>query len=151
MHRRHAGESFLDIALHDPFKQVSGLFLNCMSDAKPSEIHIGSDVELVIRSPRGILQPGQTQDVWHVYARHSQVSAKVYMADAFVFNAANGELVESISMLCVDFCLLNMQAVRSRLVESGLLATWLPFLHCKKVNSSRCYYCDESLLIRFIS
>ena len=96
VHRRHAGESFLDIALHDSFKQVSGLFLNCMSDAKPGEIHIGSDVELVMRSPRGILQPGQTQDVWHVYARHSQVSAKVYIADAFVFNAANGELVEVI-------------------------------------------------------
>ncbi|KAM5454315.1 Type I Iterative PKS [Microsporum audouinii] len=96
VHRKHAGESFLDIALHDSFKQVSGLFLNCMSDAKPGEIHIGSDVELVMRSPRGILQPGQTQDIWHVYARHSQVSAKVYMADAFVFNAANGELVEVI-------------------------------------------------------
>lgn len=96
VHRRHSGKSFLDIALHDSFKQVSGLFLNCMSDAKPGEIHIGSDVELVMRSPRGILQPGQTQDTWHVFARQSQVSAKVYMADAFVFNAANGELVEVI-------------------------------------------------------
>lgn len=96
VHRRHAGESYLDIALHDSFKQVSGLFLNCMSDSKPGEIHIGSDVELVMRSPRGILQPGQTQDIWHVYARHSQVSARVYMADAFVFNPANGELVEVI-------------------------------------------------------
>lgn len=44
VHRRHGGESFLDIALHDSFKQVSGHFLNCMSDAQPGEIHIGSDV-----------------------------------------------------------------------------------------------------------
>lgn len=53
VHRRQAGNSFLGIALHDSFKQVSGLFLNCMSDAKPGEMHIGSDVELVMRSPRG--------------------------------------------------------------------------------------------------
>ncbi|TQW01695.1 polyketide synthase [Cordyceps javanica] len=96
IHRRHAGESYLDIALHDSFKQVSGLYLNCMSDTNPGETHIGSEVELVMRSPRGILKPGQDQDVWHVYARHSQISEKVFMADNFVFNAATGELVEVI-------------------------------------------------------
>ncbi|RHZ46593.1 uncharacterized protein CDV56_104489 [Aspergillus thermomutatus] len=115
VHRRHAGESFLDIALHDSFKQVSGLFLNCMSDAKPGEIHIGSDVELVMRSPRGILQPGQTQDVWHVYARHSQVSAKVYMADAFVFNAANGELVEVI--LGLQYTRMSIESMKRLLMN----------------------------------
>jgi acyl transferase domain-containing protein/thioester reductase-like protein/acyl carrier protein len=115
VHRRHAGNSFLDIALHDSFKQVSGLFLNCMSDAKPGEIHIGSDVELVMRSPRGILQPGQTQDVWHVYARHSQVSAKVYMADAFVFNAANGELVEVI--LGLQYTRMSIESMKRLLMN----------------------------------
>lgn len=115
VHRRHAGESFLDIALHDSFKQVSGLFLNCMSDAKPGEIHIGSDVELVMRSPRGILQPGQTQDIWHVYARHSQVSAKVYMADAFVFNAANGELVEVI--LGLQYTRMSIESMKRLLMN----------------------------------
>ncbi|EER25597.1 polyketide synthase, putative [Coccidioides posadasii C735 delta SOWgp] len=115
VHRRHAGESFLDIALHDSFKQVSGLFLNCMSDAQPGEIHIGSDVELVMRSPRGILQPGQTQDVWHVYARHSQVSAKVYMADAFVFNAANGELVEVI--LGLQYTRMSIESMKRLLMN----------------------------------
>lgn len=115
VHRQHAGESFLDIALHDSFKQVSGLFLNCMSDAKPGEIHIGSDVELVMRSPRGILRPGGTQDVWHVYARHSQVSAKVYMADAFVFNAANGELVEVI--LGLQYTRMSIESMKRLLLN----------------------------------
>lgn len=115
VHRRHAGESFLDIALHDSFKQVSGLFLNCMSDAKPGEIHIGSDVELVMRSPRGILQAGQMQDVWHVYARHSQISAKVYMADAFVFNAANGELVEVI--LGLQYTRMSIESMKRLLMN----------------------------------
>ncbi|KAF3480536.1 polyketide synthase [Arthroderma uncinatum] len=115
VHRRHAGESFLDIALHDSFKQVSGLFLNCMSDAQPGEIHIGSDVELVMRSPRGILQPGQTQDVWHAYARHSQISAKVYMADAFVFNAANGELVEVI--LGLQYTRMSIESMKRLLMN----------------------------------
>ncbi|KAL5356303.1 hypothetical protein BJX96DRAFT_171486 [Aspergillus floccosus] len=115
VHRRHGGESFLDIALHDSFKQVSGLFLNCMSDAKPGEIHIGSDVELVMRSPRGILKPGCTQDVWHVYARHSQVSAKVYTADAFVFNAANGELVEVI--LGLQYTRMSIESMKRLLMN----------------------------------
>ncbi|KAL4895336.1 hypothetical protein BDV59DRAFT_173720 [Aspergillus ambiguus] len=115
VHRRHGGESFLDIALHDSFKQVSGLFLNCMSDAKPGEIHIGSDVELVMRSPRGILKPGCTQDVWHVYARHSQVSAKVYTADAFVFNAANGELVEVI--LGLQYTRMSVESMKRLLMN----------------------------------
>ncbi|KAL9115226.1 MAG: hypothetical protein Q9227_001020 [Pyrenula ochraceoflavens] len=115
VHRRHAGQSFLDIALHDSFKQVSGLFLNCMSDAKPGEIHIGSDVELVMRSPKGILQPGQTQDVWHVYARHSQISAKVYTADAFVFNAANGELVEVI--LGLQYTRMSIESMKRLLMN----------------------------------
>ncbi|KAI1778853.1 putative polyketide synthase [Hypoxylon cercidicola] len=115
VHRRHSGESYLDIALHDSFKQVSGLFLNCMSDAKPGEIHIGSDVELVMRSPKGILQPGQTQDVWHVYARHSQVSSKVYMADAFVFNAANGELVEVV--LGLQYTRMSIESMKRLLLN----------------------------------
>ncbi|KAL4786917.1 hypothetical protein BJX76DRAFT_354730 [Aspergillus varians] len=115
VHRRHAGNSFLDIALHDSFKQVYGLFLNCMSDAQPGEIHIGSDVELVMRSPRGVLRPGQTQDVWHVYGRHSQVSERVFMSDVFVFNAANGELVEVI--LGLQYTRMSTETMKRLLVN----------------------------------
>ncbi|CAI7648453.1 unnamed protein product [Penicillium glandicola] len=134
VHRRHAGNSFLDIALHDSFKQVSGLFLNCMSDAKPGEIHIGSDVELVMRSPRGILQPGQTQDIWHVYARHSQVSAKVYMADAFVFNAANGELVEVI--LGLQYTRMSIESMK-RLLMNLTVDEWALNMNTSSVTVAK--------------
>lgn len=115
VHRRHGGKSFLDLALHDSFKQVSGLYLNAMSDAHPGEIHIGSDVELVMRSPKGILKPGCEEDEWHVYARHSQISARVYLADAFVFSAKTGELVEVI--LGLQYTRMGLESMKRLLVN----------------------------------
>ncbi|KAK2042689.1 hypothetical protein LZ31DRAFT_632527 [Colletotrichum somersetense] len=94
VHRRRSGDTWLDVLLDDCFGQVSGLWVNCMTDIDPSDMYIATGCEMLMRSPRGVLDAGQTQDTWHVYARSTRRSDTAYTTDVFVFNAANGQLAE---------------------------------------------------------
>lgn len=94
VHRRHSGDTWLDVLLDDCFGQVSGLWVNCMTDINSSDMYVATGCETLMRSPRRVLHADQTQEIWHVYARSTRQSDTAYTTDVFVFNAANGQLAE---------------------------------------------------------
>ncbi|KAI1134063.1 hypothetical protein F5Y05DRAFT_417605 [Hypoxylon sp. FL0543] len=95
VHKRHGGETWLDVLLSDCFSQVGGIWVNCMADCSPNDMYIAVGCEISMRSPRAVAKEGQdAPDNWHVFARHTRQSDKLYMTDVFVFDAASGMLAE---------------------------------------------------------
>jgi len=95
VHKRHSGETWLDVLLSDCFSQVGGIWVNCMTDRSPNDMYIATGCEMSMRSPRMVEKKGQEgSDVWHVFARHTRQSEKLYMTDVFVFDPASGMLTE---------------------------------------------------------
>ncbi|KAI1412489.1 hypothetical protein F5Y13DRAFT_179997 [Hypoxylon sp. FL1857] len=93
--KRHSGETWLDVLLSDCFSQVGGIWVNCMTDCSPTDMYIAVGCEISMRSPRAVAKEGQdSPDNWHVFARHTRQSDKLYMTDVFVFDAASGTLTE---------------------------------------------------------
>lgn len=96
---RDAASSWLldDVPLSDCFSQVAGLWVNVMTDCPPEDMYIGTGCQLSMRSPRHKVVDRVATDKWHVYARHLRQetdAASTYTTDVFVFDAANGSLVE---------------------------------------------------------
>ena len=96
VHKRHSGSTWLDVPLSDCFSQVGGIWVNCMTDRGPTDMYIASGCEMSMRSPRAAVPKDvpHGSDAWHVFARHTRESDKVYMTDVFVFDAASGMLTE---------------------------------------------------------
>ncbi|KAI0842739.1 hypothetical protein F5Y06DRAFT_304448 [Hypoxylon sp. FL0890] len=95
IHKRHGGETWLDVPLSDCFSQVGGIWVNCMTDRNPNDMYIAVGCEISMRSPRAVGEDGQdAPDNWHVFARHTRQSDKLYMTDVFVFDAGSGMLTE---------------------------------------------------------
>lgn len=98
--KRHQGQSWLDVALSDCFSQVAGTWVNLMTeDTAPSDMYIATACDMSIRSPRAVTKVDGSPsgpDSWHVFARHSRQSDKLYVSDLFVFDAASGTLTEVI-------------------------------------------------------
>lgn len=100
--KRHGGKTWLDTHLSDCFSQVGGIWANCMTDTDASEMYIANGFEEWMRSPS---YPSKLDDLpaeWNVFAIH-QLAAdeKGYMTDIFVFDAAEGTLLEVI--LSIDY------------------------------------------------
>ncbi|KAL4735888.1 hypothetical protein BDV11DRAFT_173426 [Aspergillus similis] len=89
--KRDSNRSILGVGLGDTFCQVAGIFMNCMADCDEGKMYLSNRVERWIRSPTVPLDSQPEQ--WEVYARHHHPSAKEYVSDLFVFDAANGKLV----------------------------------------------------------
>ncbi|KAF2139474.1 uncharacterized protein K452DRAFT_275807 [Aplosporella prunicola CBS 121167] len=94
VHRRHSGETWVDVLLDDCFSQVSGIWVNLMTDAGDGEMYVSSGCELSMRSPRRLVQPGSTQEHWHVYGRSTKKSDTSFVSDVFVFDASTGQLAQ---------------------------------------------------------
>ncbi|PGH13811.1 hypothetical protein AJ79_03379 [Helicocarpus griseus UAMH5409] len=99
VHRGYTGDTWLDVLLDDCFSQVSGICVNyCMTDAGSDDMYVANGCELMMRSPRGVIQAKQKenpqQNIWHVYARNSRQSDTAFVTDVFVFDAASGQLAE---------------------------------------------------------
>lgn len=95
VHKRHRGETWLDVHMSDCFSQVGGIWVNCMTERSPSDMYIATGCEMSIRSPREIAQKGaEGPGIWDVFARHTRQSEKLYMTDVFVFDTASGILTE---------------------------------------------------------
>lgn len=93
--RRHRRtETWLDTPLSDSFAQVSGLWVNIMTDVAPEDMYVAAGCDRIMRSPRHTVVDRVGTDVWHVYARHSRQSDTAYVTDLYVFDAATGLLVE---------------------------------------------------------
>lgn len=88
VHKRHSGETWLEVPLSDCFSQVGGIWVNCMTDRSPGDMYIATGCDMSMRSPSVVASPkdkGQGgTDVWHVYARHTRQSDKVYMMHLFL-------------------------------------------------------------------
>lgn len=95
VHKQHSGETWLDVPLSDSFSQVGGIWVNCMIDPSSNDMYIATGCEMSMRSPFRALKAGETgPSIWHVFARHTRQSQKMYMTDVFVFDARNGLLTE---------------------------------------------------------
>ncbi|KAK9783861.1 putative polyketide synthase [Seiridium cardinale] len=134
VHKRHAGQTWLDVLLSDNFSQVGGIFVNCMTDHSPTDMFIATGCELTMRSPRAATHQGQEgPDVWHVYARHTRQSEKVFITDVFVFNAASGVLTEV--MMGIQYARVaksSMAKMLTRLTkDESVLKNIVPTTHSK--------------------
>ncbi|KAI0377220.1 hypothetical protein F5Y04DRAFT_292160 [Hypomontagnella monticulosa] len=99
VHKRHQGDTWLDVPMNDSFGQVAGIYVNLLTDIPPTDMFVATGCELTMRSPRAqTMTDGMEHGagVWHVFARHSRQSDKAYMTDVFVFDAATGTLTDII-------------------------------------------------------
>lgn len=99
VHKRHHGETWLDVPLSDSFGQVAGIYVNLMAELPPADMFVATGCELTMRSPRAQTRTEGMEHgagVWHVLARHTRQSDKAYVTDVFVFDAATGALTEVI-------------------------------------------------------
>lgn len=97
VHKRHQGDTWLDVPMSDSFGQVAGIYVNLLTDLSPSDMFVATGCELSMRSPRSQIQTDGKENgagVWHVLARHSYQSDKAYLTDVFVFDASTGALAE---------------------------------------------------------
>ncbi|KAL4912682.1 hypothetical protein BDW62DRAFT_206261 [Aspergillus aurantiobrunneus] len=78
--RKRSRETWLDVPLSDCFMQTGGIWVSCMTDRSPDDVFIAT----------------AGPDVWHVLARHSRVSDRMYVTDVFVFDSRTGALTEAI-------------------------------------------------------
>ncbi|KAL4769117.1 hypothetical protein BDW60DRAFT_210354 [Aspergillus nidulans var. acristatus] len=97
--RKRSHETWLDVPLSECFMQTGGIWVSCMTDRSPDDVFIATGCELWMRSPSlaDAKEKGEEgPEKWHVLARHSRVSDKVYLTDVFVFDSRTGALTEVI-------------------------------------------------------
>ncbi|KAF7181793.1 hypothetical protein CNMCM7691_001090 [Aspergillus felis] len=99
VHKRHAGDTWLDVPKADSYGQVAGMYVNLLTDIPASDMFVATGLELVMRSPKAqTVTDGHEHGpgVWHVLARHARQNEKSYVTDVFVFDASTGALAEVI-------------------------------------------------------
>ncbi|KAL7906089.1 hypothetical protein GGI35DRAFT_458726, partial [Trichoderma velutinum] len=98
VHKRHEGQTWLDVPMSDSFGQIAGIHVNLLTDdLSPADMFVATGCELVMRSPKA--QPEMSgkengPSVWHVLARHERQSDKAYTTDVFIFDASTGALTD---------------------------------------------------------
>ncbi|KAJ3532393.1 hypothetical protein NM208_g8458 [Fusarium decemcellulare] len=113
--KKPSGKTWLDVPLSDSFSQVSGIWVNCMTDCDPADMFIATGCELSMRSPHAREATDQSQESWHVLSRHTRQAEKLYIADLFVFNAATGALREV--MLGIQYARVAKASMRRMLTR----------------------------------
>lgn len=99
VHKRHTGDTWLDVPKADSYGQVAGMYVNLLTDIPASDMFVATGLELVMRSPKAqITTDGRNNGpgVWHVLARHARQNEKSYVTDVFIFDASTGALAEVI-------------------------------------------------------
>ncbi|KAL4865185.1 hypothetical protein BDV12DRAFT_211187 [Aspergillus spectabilis] len=99
VHKRHTGDTWLDVPRADSYGQVAGMYVNLLTDIPASDMFVATGLEIVMRSPKvRTLTEGRENGsgVWHVLARHARQSETAYVTDVFVFDAETESLVEVI-------------------------------------------------------
>ncbi|WQF85464.1 Putative Acyl transferase domain superfamily, phosphopantetheine binding ACP domain, thiolase [Colletotrichum destructivum] len=114
-------ESWYDAHLADTFCQLGGIWANCMANDRLSgEVFIANGIEQWVRSPRVLKQPYPS--AFHVYATNARTSDRATLTDVFIFDAADGCLVEAILGIGYSKCpKASLQKLLARLTagESG--------------------------------
>ena len=99
VHKRHTGDTWLDVPKADSYGQVAGMYVNLLTDIPPSDMFVATGLELVMRSPKvQTITDGHEHgpSVWHVLALHARQNEKAYVTDVFIFDASTGVLAEVI-------------------------------------------------------
>ncbi|XXH04083.1 hypothetical protein Hte_010494 [Hypoxylon texense] len=76
--------------LSDTFCQVAGIWANFLSHRAPSDAYLANGIGQWIRAPAKETTPAEI----HVFATTHRSSEKVLLSDVFVFDAADGSLLE---------------------------------------------------------
>ncbi|KAI0596112.1 putative polyketide synthase [Biscogniauxia sp. FL1348] len=79
-----------DPHLSDAFCQVAGIWANFLANRAPSDAYLANGIGQWIRAPARDTMPTEL----HVYATMHRSSDKVILSDVFVFDAADGFLLE---------------------------------------------------------
>lgn len=99
VHKRHSGDTWLDVPKADSFGQVAGMYVNLLTDLPASDMYVATGLELTMRSPKTkTVTDGRENGpgVWHVLARHARMSDKAFVTDVYIFDAETGALDEVI-------------------------------------------------------
>ncbi|KAK8115534.1 hypothetical protein PG984_012036 [Apiospora sp. TS-2023a] len=99
VHRRHAGDTWLDVPKADAYGQVAGMYVNLLTDIPASDMFVATGLELVMRAPKRQTPTEGRENgpsVWHVLARHARQNEKSYVTDVFIFDSETGALAEVI-------------------------------------------------------
>ncbi|KAF5965623.1 polyketide synthase [Fusarium coicis] len=99
VHKRHSGDTWLDVPKADSYGQVAGMYVNLLTDIPASDMFVATGLELVMRSPMVQTVTDHREhgpSVWHVLARHARQNERTYVTDVFVFDASTGVLTEII-------------------------------------------------------
>ncbi|KAF2235726.1 ketoacyl-synt-domain-containing protein [Viridothelium virens] len=91
---RHSSDTWLDVPVLDSCTQVAGLWVNCMTDRPPEDMFLATGCEMIMRSSRD--GKAKKPETYNVLARHHRESDKAFLADVFVFDATDGQLVRLI-------------------------------------------------------
>ncbi|XDG03797.1 hypothetical protein ABKA04_003412 [Annulohypoxylon sp. FPYF3050] len=106
--------------LSDAFCQVAGIWANFLSNRAPSDAYLANGIGQWIRAPVKNNTPAEL----HVFATTHRSSDRVLLSDIFVFDAADGSLLEV--MLGVAFVQIpktSMSKLLRRLSDSRWLAS----------------------------
>ncbi|KAK9799873.1 putative Polyketide synthase [Seiridium cardinale] len=93
--KRYNPKTWLDPLLSDCFSQVGGLWVNCMTEKKPSDMYIAAGFDKWMRSP-ALVADCHRPETWDVFAIHHPETDNSWQTDIFIFDPSKGELMEVI-------------------------------------------------------
>ncbi|ROV98483.1 hypothetical protein VPNG_08530 [Cytospora leucostoma] len=110
-----------DPHLADTFCQLGGLWTNCMADRDSSHVYLANGIDQWIR-----LHPnaeGKRPETFDAFAVTHRASDQLSLTDVFVYDAANGTLVEAIlGIAYVRIPKASMERLLTRLTEPSWIA-----------------------------
>ncbi|KAL7622900.1 hypothetical protein AAE478_006579 [Parahypoxylon ruwenzoriense] len=107
---------WFDAHLSDTFCQLGGLWINCMTDRSRGDVYLANGIDQWIRAPPTTKRPNE----FHAFAVHHIQSDRLSLTDVFVFDAADGTLIEVIlGVAYIKVPKLSMEKLLTRLTESS--------------------------------
>ncbi|KAJ5895285.1 hypothetical protein N7495_006976 [Penicillium taxi] len=115
----HDTELLFDPHLADTFCQLGGLWINCMTNRAPNYVYLANGIDQWIRAHPAAKRP----ENFNVFAVHNRPSDQLSLTDVFVFDAADGALVEVIlGIAYVKIPKTSMEKLLLSLTEASQMA-----------------------------
>ncbi|KAF7596504.1 hypothetical protein BBP40_001376 [Aspergillus hancockii] len=115
----HEPELWFDPHLADTFCQLGGLWINCMTDRAQRYVYLANGIDQWIRA-HPTTKPLNNFDI---FAVHHRPSDQLSLTDVFVFDAAEGTLVEVIlGIAYVKILKTSMEKLLTSLTEPSWMA-----------------------------
>lgn len=110
---------FFDPHLADTFCQLGGLWINCMTDRARSDVFLANGIDQWIRAHPATKRP----DEFHAFSVNHRPSDQLCLTDVFVFDAADGALIEVIlGIAYVKIPKSSMEKLLASLTEPSWMA-----------------------------